>query len=192
MKNRKYSTRKDGIITKEYRTYKAMKSRCYSPSQDKGNYKKDNIQVCERWKNSFDNFMDDMGYAPSNKHSIERIDNSKNYEPENCKWIIVNEQSKNRSSVKYFTHEGKTLILKDWARELDIKYTTLYLRIYRQGLSFEEAINYSNLIEIDGVYKTVKDWCEYLNISYNTVRDLKCDNKEISYQDIIISRIKSN
>lgn len=193
MKNRKYSTRKDGIIIKEYSTWKSMKSRCYSPSNlNMGNYQKDNIQVCERWKNSFDNFMDDMGYAPSNKHSIERIDNSKGYEPENCKWIIVNEQSKNRSSVKYFTYNCKTLILKDWARELNINYNTLYNRIYKQEMSFEEAIVYSNLIEIDGIYKTVKDWCEYLNISYNTVRDLKCDNKEVSYQDIIISRIKSN
>lgn len=192
MKNRKYSTRKNGVITKEYKTYKAIKARCYSPSQTKGNYKKDNIQVCERWLSSFDNFIDDMGYAPSDKHSIERIDNSKNYEPDNCKWIIVNEQPKNRSSVKYFTYNCKTLILKDWARELNINYTTLYNRIYRQKMSFEEAINYSNLIEIDGVYKTVKDWCSYYNINYNTIINFKFKNKELDYQNIIMNRIKSN
>ena len=61
----------------------------------KGYYKKDSIQVCERWKNSFENFIEDMGMMPSEEYSIERIDYNKDYCPENCKWILQKEQSKN-------------------------------------------------------------------------------------------------
>ena len=84
---------------KEYRIWKAMKSRCYSPSQTNGYYKKDNIQVCERWRNSFENFIEDMGMMPDENYSIERIDYTKDYCPENCKWILQTEQPKNRRNI---------------------------------------------------------------------------------------------
>lgn len=130
---------KKGI--KEYRAWKAMKSRCYSPSATKGYYKKNGIEVCRRWKNSYKNFVADMGYAPSNEYTMERIDNSKDYEPNNCKWATRSEQSKNRGSFnKVFTYQGESMVLKDWARKFNIKYTTLYMRLYRSGYSFEEAI----------------------------------------------------
>lgn len=192
MKNRKYSTRDDkGAISKEYRTWKGMKARCYAPSNaNSGNYQKDGIIVCDRWKDSFDNFMDDMGYAPEKHYSLEREDNLKNYEPSNCKWIPVQEQAKNRSSVLYFTYEGETLILKDWARKLVIKYTTLYLRVTRNGLSFEEAVKYSNLVEIEGESKTVKEWCTIFNINYNTIIDIKFNNKHLDYKELLLSRRK--
>jgi hypothetical protein len=51
--------------------------------------------MCERWLNSFDNFLADMGRAPSQKHSIERINVDGNYEPSNCKWATVTEQNRN-------------------------------------------------------------------------------------------------
>ena len=49
---------------KEYRVWRAMKARCYAPSQTKGNYKEYHIGVCERWKNSFSAFIEDMGMMP--------------------------------------------------------------------------------------------------------------------------------
>jgi hypothetical protein len=117
---------------KEYRVWRAMKARCYAPSQNRGYYKAEHIKVCERWKHSFDNFINDMGYMPSDKYSIERIDVHQDYCPENCKWILQTEQSKNRRNSIMITANGKTMCLKDWARYLDIKYTTLYKR-YKAG-----------------------------------------------------------
>lgn len=156
---------------KEYRIWKAMKSRCYSPSQQNGYYKKDNIQVCERWKNSFENFMADMGAMPGDNYSIERIDYTKDYRPGNCKWIPQTEQSKNRRNVLIYSYDGKTMILKDWARYLGIGYSTLHKRI-KKGVPFEQAIKpdcYDRLVEINGEKKTVSEWCDFYNLNKGDV-----------------------
>ena len=131
-----------GIPTKEYYAWKAMKARCYAPcNKDMGKYQKGNITVCEEWKHSYENFINDMGFAPSTKHSLDRIDTTKGYYKENCRWATTKEQANNRGNFNILiTFENKTLVLKDWAAELGIKYTTLYNRLYRSKLTFENAI----------------------------------------------------
>lgn len=157
---------------KEYRIWKAMKSRCYSPSCHKqGYYQKDNIKVCDRWLHSFENFLEDMGKMPGENYSIERIDYNKDYCPENCKWILQSEQSKNRRNVLIYTYDGKTMILKDWARYFGINYSTLHKRI-KKGVPFEQAINsdcYNRLVEINGEKKTVSEWCDFYNLNKGDV-----------------------
>lgn len=125
---------------REYGIWKAMKARCYAPSVNKGHYKENNIQVCERWRYSFDNFIEDMGECPEG-YSIDRKDNLGNYEPSNCRWATDDEQARNKSNNRFYTHDGETLCLKDWAHKLDIGYTTLHNRMFRDGHSFEEAIS---------------------------------------------------
>lgn len=158
----------------EYKRWKAMKSRCYSLSATKGNYKENNIQVCEEWINSFEQFFYDMGKCPEG-YTLERIDNLKNYSKENCIWANVTTQVKTRSSFNdYITYNGKTMVLKDWAKEFDIKYTTLYQRIYRSGLTFEEAIQkdpFNKLITIGIESKPMKKWCEIYEIDFNLVNN---------------------
>lgn len=125
---------------KEYRIWKAMKARCYAPSQSKhGYYQADGIQVCDRWLNSFDNFLADMGRIPFEDASIERIDYLGDYCPENCKWIHQSEQPKNRRNSRFYTLGDKTMCLRDWAREYGINYHTLIRRI-KAGMPFEEAL----------------------------------------------------
>lgn len=124
---------------KEYRAWLAMKARCYAPSTTKGYYKENNIQVCERWLHSFDNFMDDMGKCPD-RYSLDRIDNLKDYSPDNCRWASWDTQARNKSNSRIFTHDGKTMCLRDWATYLDINYYTLNKRINAYGYSFEDAI----------------------------------------------------
>lgn len=158
---------------KEYRIWKAMKSRCYSPSNKKtGYYQKENINVCDRWRNSFENFLEDMGKIPGDEYSIERIDYAKDYCPENCKWIKFSEQSKNRRTIKLYTYNGKTMILKDWAKYFNINYNTLHKRLTRYNLSFEEAIKkdcYNRLVKINDKEMTVTEWCKFYNLKSGDV-----------------------
>lgn len=160
----------------EYRSWKAMKSRCYSPANaESGGYQRKGIQVCERWRDDFDAFMRDMGPMPAPGYTLERIDNDGDYCPENCKWAHRSEQSRNRGSFhKEFTYQGETKMLKDWARHFGIKYTTLYQRIYRGNLPFEQAIKadpYGRLIEIEGESMILKDWCKRYGIKYQLIVD---------------------
>lgn len=161
---------------KEYRVWKAMKSRCYSPSTTKGNYKKNNIQVCEKWKSSFENFITDMGNCPEN-FSLDRIDNNKDYSPENCRWVSQEIQANNKGEFNIIiTYENKSKTLKEWSKELNIKYSTLYFRVIKKGLPFIEAIKedpFNKLIQYKGDKKLLKDWCETLNLPYQNMVDRK-------------------
>lgn len=125
---------------KEYRIWKAMKARCYAPSQTKGYYKQNNIRVCDRWLHDFSAFIADMGPLPDENYSIERIDVKGDYCPENCKWIPMKEQPKNRNNSIMVKYEGKQMCLKDWARYFNVKYTTLYRRFVLEHMAFEEAV----------------------------------------------------
>lgn len=83
--------------TKVYRTWVRINQRCtmeYDISWK--HYGGRGITVCERWKNSFLNFFNDMGHPPSLKHSIDRIDVNGNYEPNNCRWATAKQQSNNK------------------------------------------------------------------------------------------------
>lgn len=156
---------------KEYRIWRAMKARCYAPSNKDKPYQKRGIKVCDRWLHSYENFFADMGPIPGDEYSIERLDFNGDYCPENCIWLPQNEQSRNRSMNKIFEYQGQKHFLKDWARIFGIKYTTLYQRIYRQHMSFEDAVTkpLENLIEIDGEKRTTAEWCRILNLNESVI-----------------------
>ena len=158
---------------REYNIWRGMKTRVTNPNIDDANrYINRGITCCEEWLNSFEQFYKDMGPCPDG-YSIDRIDPNGNYCPENCRWTNQTTQCQNRGEFnKVYTYNGETHVLKEWARILNIKYTTLYQRINRSGMSFEEAINRTekdNLTEFNGEYKTLKEWCNIYNIKYSTV-----------------------
>ena len=81
----------------EYKSWVGMKQRCYYPNSSQFSiYGARGIKVCQRWKDSFENFLEDMGSKPNNSYTIDRIDVNGNYEPNNCKWIPFCEQGKNK------------------------------------------------------------------------------------------------
>jgi hypothetical protein len=125
-----------------YDTWRNMKSRCGNPRNARyADYGGRGITVCDRWKNSFENFIADMGLPPSPAHSIERGDNSRGYEPGNCRWATDVEQTNNQRSNVLIEYDGKTQTIAQWARELGINYQTLRQRIQRYGWSVERAFS---------------------------------------------------
>lgn len=81
----------------EYKNWSHMIYRCHSKAGLKDSrYGGRGITVCDAWRNSFETFYKDMGAKPTPHHSIDRINNSGNYEPGNCKWSTIDEQAKNR------------------------------------------------------------------------------------------------
>lgn len=85
-----------GLETPTYRTWQAMRARCHNPKHSAyPRYGARGIQVCERWRNSFDAFLADMGERPDGS-TLDRIDGSKGYEPGNCRWATTAQQFENK------------------------------------------------------------------------------------------------
>ena len=82
-------------MTLTYRTWRAMKARCAPTAPAHAYYYDRGIGVCARWS-EYKAFLADMGHRPSPRHSIDRIDNDKGYEPGNCRWATKSEQERNK------------------------------------------------------------------------------------------------
>lgn len=117
-----------------YRSWQAMHQRCKSDPHYV------NIVICERWcgESGFINFLSDMGDRPSNL-TIERIDNSKGYEPSNCIWANRLVQANNSINTVKVTINDETHSISEWCRIKNITYALVKQRRNR-GLSLEDAI----------------------------------------------------
>lgn len=117
--------------TKTYNSWRAMKDRCYCAShKEYKRYGAVGVYVCDRWKNSFENFLLDMGERPEGS-SIERIDNSKGYFPENCTWATAEQQANNKTNSKIIEFNGKKMSVAMWGKHLGIKAATIHARLKR-------------------------------------------------------------
>lgn len=126
-------------VTKEYGTWQSMLHRTRSKKAiNWENYGARGIKVCDRWLD-FRNFIDDMGKAPSPKHSIDRIDVNGDYEPNNCRWATPKEQNNNKTNNKLLTYDGKTMNLTQWSERLGIDRMLVGNRL-RRGWSVEKAL----------------------------------------------------
>jgi hypothetical protein len=135
-----YATRKNR--KPEYTVWAAMIRRCENPrSTSYPYYGARGITVCEEWRHSFVRFLADMGERPSDKHSLERIDNDQGYSPENCRWTTHRSQCWNRRSSRLITCDGETRCLAEWAEITGIHPNTIERRISVTGWSPERAIH---------------------------------------------------
>lgn len=127
----------------EYRIYRGIKQRCGNaarPGYDR--YGGRGICMCDQWKESFEAFLEHVGPRPSAKHSVERIDNDKGYEPGNVRWALPREQANNKERTRYVTYRGERLSLHDAVRAAGsvIHPEAAWVRIDRCGWSVAEAI----------------------------------------------------
>lgn len=123
----------------EHNTWISMTYRCRNENHVSfKNYGGRGITVCDRWLNSFEAFLEDMGPRPSSEHSIDRIDNDGNYEPGNCRWATVMEQGRNKRNSRLFTFYGKTMTLLQWCQISQVHHNTVGERLKR-GWSEKKA-----------------------------------------------------
>lgn len=112
-----------------YKSWIAMRHRCRSKSAYSG------VTICARW-NDFEKFLEDMGDRPVGT-TLDRIDNSRGYEPANCRWVTKQQQSANRRTVRNITFADQTKCVAEWAREFGIHEDTLRARLKKKP--FEEV-----------------------------------------------------
>jgi hypothetical protein len=109
-----------------------MRQRCNNPNApDYSRYGGRGIEVCRRWQNSFQNFLDDMGERPEGK-TLDRADNSKGYEPDNCRWATPTEQQENRRNTPKVEYNGNTVLLSSLSTSSGIPMKILLWRLQNQ------------------------------------------------------------
>jgi hypothetical protein len=119
-------------FTAEYRAWQNMKNRCLNKNTTQyKDYGGRGIEVCSEWLECFENFFKDMGKKPSEKHSIDRIDNNGNYEPSNCRWSTRSEQNSNTRQNNFFEYKGAIKTITQWSECLGVTQKVLRNRIKR-------------------------------------------------------------
>ena len=150
----------------EYATWIAIKQRCCNPlSTSYPRYGGRGINVCKRWIDSFENFLLDMGKKPSSKHSIERKNNSGNYDPDNCVWATSKEQANNRRNNTVLTHNGKIQTISQWAFEVGISAAAISARL-EDGWTHSRALSEPiwNCITLNGKTQTIRAWAREIGV----------------------------
>jgi len=127
--------------THEYGCWQSMRIRCSdSTRKDWKYYGGRGIRVCERWRDSFENFLEDLGPAPSKKHSLERGESDGHYEPGNVRWATHKEQMNNFSRNHIIEYQGQEKTLSQWAEIQGISPKVLESRLNRLGWSIKAAL----------------------------------------------------
>lgn len=126
--------------TPTYRSWSAMRGRCTRPNDPAfDRYGGRGIKVCDRWLNSFENFLEDMGERPEGK-TLDRENNDGNYEPGNCRWATRIEQQNNRRNSRKIDHNGLSLTAAEWTRKLGLGRGAVTTRLFA-GWTVERALS---------------------------------------------------
>lgn len=114
--------------TSTYHVWASMIARCNNPNSPAyENYGGRGISVCDAWK-TFAGFYADMGDRPAGL-TLERVNNSLGYCPENCRWVTRSAQGRNKRSTRLITAQGVTLSMAEWSERSGLKLSTIWARI---------------------------------------------------------------
>ena len=138
MKSTKHGHTTKHSVSPTYNSWVNMVSRCHKPYSAKyPNYGAKGIFVCDAWRNSFADFLKDMGERPPNT-TIDRIDGTKGYDKENCRWASIKDQQRNTKANRIIVFEGQSGCVSWWAEKLSTTYGKFTYRIKKLGV--EKAI----------------------------------------------------
>jgi len=138
------ATRKHGQAvnpTPEYRAWRSAIDRCHNPeSRNFKNYGARGIAVCPEWRGSFEAFFAHLGVKPTPKHTLERVDNHRGYEPGNVRWATYREQGNNRRDNHVVEINGEKMTLAEAIRRKGQKSSRVRQRL-AIGWSVERALD---------------------------------------------------
>lgn len=126
--------------TRLHRNWHSMIQRTTNPNVARYHiYGGRGIKVCDRWRNSFENFASDMGEPPTPQHSLDRINVNGNYEPGNVRWATKKEQGRNTRFNVVYEYRGKTACVVEHCEDAGISTVMVYKRLSR-GWSIDDAM----------------------------------------------------
>jgi hypothetical protein len=164
-----------GRYHQEYAIWQMIRQRTMNPQCDGyEDYGFQFIRMSYRWRNGvargFANFIADMGPRPGPEYSVDRIDPDGPYSEWNTRWADHRTQALNRLCTHWVTFKGKTLCLRDFAKEVGIPEGTLRGRLKR-GWSVERALTEpsSKLITVNGKSLTLAGWARELGVGVSTI-----------------------
>jgi hypothetical protein len=187
------ANRKHGFLSKKnkhkykfYRAYHSMLSRCFDKNNtDYHHYGGRGITVCARWQglSGFENFVTDMFSSFVLGLTLDRVDNEKDYSPENCRWANRSVQTANTRRNINITANGETRIIAEWSRRTGLTSNQIARRI-ANGWAPEEALAtpanvtrrpnspdpHARNITVDGVTLSITGWSKRTGISTHTIR----------------------
>jgi len=137
--NIKHGAARGNRATSTYKSWLGMKERALNTDHHAyQRYGGRGITICDRWVNSFEAFLEDMGECPVGM-SIDRINNDGNYEPTNCRWATAQQQSENRKSNIWIEHQGQRMLIAHWAKRIGMTHSSLRER-FKKGWSVERCL----------------------------------------------------
>jgi len=178
--------------SREYSTWENMLQRCTNPNSKKYDiYGGRGIGVCDEWSKSFEAFYRDMGPRPDNT-SLDRIDGSKGYYKENCKWSNPREQLVNvRNFAQFIKYNDVIKTTEEWLNELKLDRGVFKSRVLR-GLGFKEALFCNiDVIVLDintkqqSIY-TIENFLNVNNFNKERIIDLLDNDHEEPYSGYLV------
>lgn len=127
--------------TRQYKIWCGIKRRCFNKNDI--SYKKyggKGIVMCDEWANSFLSFWNDIGDGYDDKKQIDRIDNSKGYSKENCRWATLKEQANNKKNIHPIEFNGLKMNMSDWDNYLGLQTSSVRNRIKVLKWPIERAL----------------------------------------------------
>ena len=186
-----YGTLKEERQSKEYRAWQNLRNRCNNKKYYLFHrYGGRGIKVCCRW-DSYNNFISDMGRAPSKNHSIDRVDNDLGYNPDNCKWSTYIEQANNRINNNKIEIDGEIKSLAEWCRSYGMDYSVASRRICLgwdkvKALTSPVGCKTYKYITPDGEFESQYDVAEHYGMKVKTVSARFCSKTVDSWNKIPI------
>lgn len=156
-----------------YKVWSEMKRRCSNENDTRfADYGGRGIAVCERWIESFENFIDDMGFRPTSGHQIDRTDNDGGYERSNCEWVTRKQNARNKRNNTILTINDESKCIAEWSEVSGVNAPTISKRL-SMGWGAERSVfgnrHKRTYNTPEGKFKTLKEVQDFYGMSSSGV-----------------------